>query len=565
MGGGLMQLVAYGAQDIYLTGSPQITFFKVVYKRHTNFSIEPIEQNWNSAGDFGRSVTCVVNKTGDLLSNMHVVISLPAVDASSNLSWGYVNRLGHALIAETKVEIGGQLIDEQFGDWLNIWYELTVQGQQNSYSNMIGDVPQLTNINNMAKPAYILYIPLQFWFNRHSGLALPILALQYHDVRVSVKLNTWANCVNYYGTNAPPVQIMTNCFLLIDYIYLDSDERKRFAQASHEYLIEQLQFYGSEIITGLDSTYKLNFNHPCKYVIWAPHLDRYYNRNLWLSHANITNNNWTQASNLFAKLMVVACSAPPTGTTTTIVPVITSTEIILPAVYINPNYLSTLVLGGIIELNTIPTGGFTQTMLNKVEIKWIVDTIIYDTNGNPSQVYLVLDNGIVVINNLAIVDISQPYSILSASANTTAMLVLNSYCVSIINQFNYGNFIDGTNNPIVQAKIQLNGHDRFQILDGNYFNYVQPFQFFSNTPVDGINTFSFALRPEEYQPTGTCNFSRIDTATLQVIVGLNNTPTDSYTYAPYIGTNYASLLNIYATNYNVFRIVSGMGGLAYQN
>ena len=154
MAGGLMQLVAYGAQDIYLTGNPEITFFKVVFKRHTNFSIEPVEQSWNATGDFGKKVTCVVNRTGDLLYNMHVVVSLPAIDASG-ISWGYVNRLGHALIVETTIEIGGQIIDDQYSDWLNIWYELAHKtGQEASYAAMIADVPTMTNINMYAKPAY---------------------------------------------------------------------------------------------------------------------------------------------------------------------------------------------------------------------------------------------------------------------------------------------------------------------------------------------------------------------------------------------------------------------------
>jgi hypothetical protein len=567
MGGGLLQLVANGSQDVYLTGNPQITFFKVVYRRHTNFSIEPCEQNWNAMGDFGRNLTCTLNRTGDLIHTMHVVINLPAVDASSSLYWGYVGRLGHALISETKVEIGGQIIDEQYGDWLNIWYELTVPGQKVSYSKMIGDVVEMTNIDNLGKPNYILYIPLKFWFNVQSGLALPIIALQYHDIRVSVQLNTWNNCVNYMGSTPPPTQKITDCFLLIDYIYLDSDERKKFSQMAHEYLIEQLQWYNSEIITGMYNKYKLNFNHPCKYVVWAPHLERYNNRTNWLAHANQTNGLWSQAKDLFAKLMAIACSGPVAGVVPTTSPTITNTTILLPIEFLTPATQATLTLGEIVELNKLESGGFTTEMLSKITIQWIVDMIVYDISGNPSQVYFSLDNAIILINNLSIQDISQPISILIGSttnpASTTAEMVMNSYGVSIINTMNYGNMIDGTDNPVYSAKIQLNGHDRFQPLDGNYFNYVQAYQHFSNTPSDGINVFSFALKPEEYQPTGTCNFSRIDNAVLEIDLGLYNQPTDQTTYIPYIGTSFGSLLNIYAKNYNVLRIVSGMAGLAY--
>jgi hypothetical protein len=565
MGGGLMQLIAYGPQDIYLTGNPQITFFKVVFKRHTNFSIEPIQQSWNSTADFGRSVTCIINRTGDLISNMHVVISLPVIDACSNIIWGYVNRLGHALINETKVEIGGQLIDEQYGDWLNIWYELTVVDMKESYMNMIGDIPSLTNINTLAKPAYNLYIPLQFWFNRHYGLALPIIALQYHDIRISVQLNDWVNIINYRGSNVPITPVMTNCFLLIDYIYLDSDERKKFAQVSHEYLIEQLQFNGSEVLTSQYNTYKLNFNHPCKYIVWTPHLDMYYNRNLWLTHMNVTNGNWKNATDLFAKLMSISCSTIPPGVTTILTPTIDSSGIFLPAAYCIDLSNNPIKQGGIVSLYNYPTGGFTQTMLSKVKIMWIVDNVLYDISGNITMIQIVLDNGIIISNTLSSQDISIPINILSIGANKTALAIFNLYGISILNNFVYSNFLDGTDNPVIQAKIQLNGHDRFQILDGNYFNYVQPYQFFSNTPVDGINVFSFALKPQEYQPTGTCNFSRIDNASLEVNLGLYNTTTDQSSYSMYLGNNYNSLLNIYTSNYNVLRIMSGMAGLAFVN
>ena len=419
-----MQLIAYGPQDIYLTGNPQITFFKVVFKRHTNFSVEPTEQSWNAVGNFSKTVTCIVNHSGDLISNMHVVISLPAIDACSNIMWGYVSRLGHAIISETKVEIGGHLIDRQLGDWLNVWYELTVVNQKESYMNMIGDIPALTSINNNAKPAYNLYIPLQFWFNRHYGLALPIIALQYHDVRITVRFNDWVNCNNYMGTTIPPAPVFSNCFLLIDYIYLDSDERKRFAQAAHEYLIEQVQYYGPDIITSQYNTFKLNFYHPCKFITWAPHLDR-YNRNTWLSHASVTNNNWKQAFDLFAKLMVISCSY--SLIITDLKPTINNNIILLPYAYCKPDIMP-LIQGGIVELYTFHTGGFTQTMLDNVKIKWIVDNIIYD-NKLPQYIQIILDNGIIIKNNLTTEDISTPINILNIGANDTANSVFNTYMI----------------------------------------------------------------------------------------------------------------------------------------
>ena len=248
MGGGLMQLVAYGAQDVYLSGNPQITFFKVVYRRHTNFAVEPIPQTWNGASDFGRTVTCNINRNGDLITNMYVVVHLAKVPStSSGTAWGYVNRLGHAMIENIKIEIGGSIIDEHYGDWLNIWYELTHKaGQTRGYAKMIGDTPELTDITSLPKNEYFLYIPLIFWFNRNNGLALPLIALQYHDVRITLKFRSQADCINYSGSDAPEFTnpLIKDSYLLIDYVYLDSEERKRFAQATHEYLIEQLQFTG---------------------------------------------------------------------------------------------------------------------------------------------------------------------------------------------------------------------------------------------------------------------------------------------------------------------------------
>jgi len=144
--------------------------FKVVYRRHTNFSVEPIQQTWNGAADFGRTVTCNINRNGDLITNMYVAVKLNAQPTSA-VAWGYVNRLGHAMIEDVKIEIGGSKIDEQYGDWLNIWYELTHKsGQVRGYAKMIGDVPELTTVTANATDAYQMYIPLQFWFNRNNGL-----------------------------------------------------------------------------------------------------------------------------------------------------------------------------------------------------------------------------------------------------------------------------------------------------------------------------------------------------------------------------------------------------------
>ena len=555
MGGGLMQLVAYGAQDVYLSGNPQITFFKVVYRRHTNFAVEPIQQTWNGAADFGRTVTCNVNRNGDLITNMYLAVSLAAVkaNAAGSVAWGYVRRLGHALIQETKIEIGGSKIDEQYGDWLNVWYELTHKvGQERGYAKMIGDDAALTTITTDAKNPYMMYVPLQYWFNRNNGLALPLIALQYHDVRITLIYNSVANCVNYLGSAAPSLtSLMADSYLLIDYVYLDSEERKRFAQASHEYLIEQLQFTGSETLNSQSNKYRLNFNHPCKYLIWVPHLDRYANRYQFVSYP--TDGDWAAAKVKFCKLVWLASVL--TNATQVTIPNLSGSD---PS---GNNIGELFDLTSEAPFTTNASSPLCALVTAKISAKIIA------TVGSGVQLAKVEDVLLGDVSKVTMADMSNVVSWFSTglTANKSGVeTFLNLNGVSTVNQFNYGNYLDGTDNPVCNGKLQLNGHDRFQNRDGYYFNYVQPYQHFENTPADGINVYSFALRAQDHQPTGTCNFSRIDNATLQVDVGLGNQYTSGYASNYNLGAS-SSVLNIYTQNYNVLRVMSGMAGTAYSN
>merc|ERR1711871_1293078 len=287
MGGGLMQLVAYGAQDVYLTGQPQITYFKVVYRRHTNFSVEPIQQTFQGNAEFGRTITCNINRNGDLITNMYLVAK---ISQPKRTNWGWVNKLGYAMIESAKVEVGGSKIDEQYGDWLNVWNELTRNTSHDRANNaMIGNVDDLTSFTAAgSSDEYTMYIPLKFWFNRNNGLALPLIALQYHDVRVTLKLRCSTDLVNFKASSTPSAvtdDLMKDAYLLIDYVYLDAEERKRFAQAAHEYLIEQVQFTGDETWNSTTHKYRLNFNHPSKFIVWNHGLERYTSTQQWVSWA----------------------------------------------------------------------------------------------------------------------------------------------------------------------------------------------------------------------------------------------------------------------------------------
>jgi hypothetical protein len=503
-----MQLVAYGAQDVYLTANPQVTFFKQLYRRHSNFAMEAIEQTFNGVGNFGKRVQSTISRNGDLITKVYVQVTLPAIDGTifgtseegGTNSFSWVPYLGQYLIDNVYVEIGGQQIDKHYGEWLHIWNELTLPvGKELAYLNMVNayggvalspegtcsscqtevlaeDVRALACVNPMIAangtdcvfanttafspnlstnnlyesasgssgvpaaasglngciPEQTLYIPLEFWFNRHAGLALPLIALQYHEVKINVEFTPLQYLVNINSSVSTATVLsnlshlgMVSCSLYVDYVYLDTEERRRFAQVAHEYLIEQLQFTGTESVTATSNKIQLSFNHPCKEIVWVVQ---------------------------------------------------------------NPSYLD---------------------------------------------------------------------------------------CTSSLNSpWRYTD--SNLGNPVAVAKIQLNGQDRFTEREGSYFNFVQPYQHHTNTPSTGINVYSFALKPEELQPSGSCNFSRIDNAVLNLTLtpatfktNVNPFPVisdaEDTSSDPSFPAQTSANVNVYATNYNVLRIMSGMGGLAYSN
>jgi len=285
MGGGLLQLVAYGAQDAYLTGNPHITFWKVLYKRHTNFAIEAMRVNFTGAPVYGQRVVATVNRNADLVWKTYVEVTLPDTDFSlyaSDIVWtfGARRRLGYVLLQQIEVEIGGQIIDRHYGEWLYLWETLTADFDTSSKLDPMtgGDEHgTVTNSNACGGRPNVLYVPLQFWFNRNPGLALPLIALQYHEVRFNITLgsatdlvtaNTQASgtTVSAAGSRLPAIKDMA---LYLDYVYLDVDERRRFAQESHEYLIEQLQYEGQQQITTSSARLDLTLNHPIKELVWV--------------------------------------------------------------------------------------------------------------------------------------------------------------------------------------------------------------------------------------------------------------------------------------------------------
>jgi hypothetical protein len=485
MGGGLMQLVSYGAQDVYISGNPQITFWKILYKRHTNFAVESIEVTFNGQADFNKRVTAIINRNADLMYKTYVQVVLPEValtTAGDEFRW--LHYIGHRLIKQVELEIGGQRIDRQYGDWMQIWTQLSTEaGNVRALNSLIGHTDDLTLVKTSAgvtldapcssfeytqtclsrkgTPAKTLYIPLQFWFCRNPGVAIPLIALQYHEVRINVDFETQPNCVYAPQVNNvanPTLGSLAAASLYVDYCYLDTEERRRFAQQSHEYLIEQVQYTGAESITSSSNKIQLNFNHPVKELLWVVQRDSFVD----CSSGSVANSSFYGQQ---------------------------------PFNYSDDWDVSVGLLSNLSDDQVVTTPANVPTANDGTQSNYILAKLLLDTDVR----------------------------------------------------------CDGKN-PVEVAKLQLNGQDRFTEREGSYFDKVQPFQHHSRTPSTGINVYSFALRPEEHQPSGTCNFSRIDKATLQLTVSVNTVT----------GSNTAQV-RVYAVNYNVLRVMSGMGGLAYSN
>lgn len=536
MGGGLMQLVAYGAQDIYITGNPQITFFKVIYRRHTNFAIETVEQQFVGNIGFGNTLSAKISRNGDLMTKVYLRVILNGVDpTATNSNFAWVRRVGHAMINQIEIDIGGTKIDRQYGTWLDIWYELARAGDhEKAYARMIGDVPELTTYDTSIKEAYTLYVPLQFWFNRFVGLAIPLIALQYHDTIINVTFANVNQLVIYDCKFDLTLVTMQNASLLVNYVYLDTDERRRFALVGHEYLIEQIQFNGVEPTLADQQKYILDFNHPTKELIWALRNGNYSTGQEFVFYSN--QDEWP--------IDEAACS-------------IVNQSI---SIGVNPNMPGVTwyeVLPGTVA--TIGTFNVTNNMTTKSAFVNPTSLSIGDY-GITSQINVDVNitvNGVIECNNivttLTVRDLSFPVS----SMTDTRYNV----CDPFVNIFsNYGLLIDGTGNPVQYGLLQFNGHNRFDRREGLYFNYVQPNQHHENTPRDGINCYSFALYPEQHQPSGTSNLSRIESSTLTIWFS-DSTFSAGLPLLPFI--NPANQLFIFVTNYNILRVYSGLAGIAY--
>ena len=451
--GGLMQLVAYGEQDAVLTGDPKVTFFQAVYKRHTNFAIECIQQTVNgSSVTNGARMSVIVARSGDLIGEMYIDLQTGTVPGGANVLSGYSNTntvwdgtswMAERAIQDVELTIGGQKIDKHFQRWWRLYSQLYLPENKRVLYGKMTSNPNAQSSNVLNASAGQVFLPLLFFFNRNPGLYLPLIALQYHEVRldfdISQEFTTYFNpsYFNVWG----------------NYVFLDTEERKMFAQKGHEYLIEQLQYTGASSLTSAvtnQNLVRVTYNHPVKELVWCITQNSSYGKQLW----DLTQN----ASNVNNIILSTNPAQPAAATSNTFVPI-------------------TYATGA--PMQFFPTGVLGS--------QWIEDGYTAGTS--------------------------------------------------------FG--------PIAQFKLLINGQDRMKINSGKYFNEMQPYQYHSGNPYPGIYAYSFAIHPEEHQPSGTCNFSRIDNS--QAVVVLKQ------------GCATNSFIEMFAVNYNVLRIQSGMGGLAFSN
>jgi hypothetical protein len=538
--------------------------------------MESIEQTFNGQADFGRRVQCTISRNGDLAYRTYLQVTLPEINQTMGAGGSYagdddvqnavyarwLDYPGEQLVSMVEVEIGGQRIDRQYGDWMHIWNQLTLTAEaERGYNKMVGQTTQLTYVcdptfsdidtpcaqdsvpNQVcvprnALPETTLYVPLQFWFCRNPGLALPLIALQYHEVKINLELSPIQQClyaVKQLGgcesdtgdvkvTNAYK-QSLVAASLYVDYVFLDTDERRRMAQNPHEYLIEQLQFTGAESVGSSSNRIKLNFNHPCKELVWVVQPD-----------ANVDYCNQT----VCGQTLFRALGAQPFNYT--------------DAIDALPNTMRAFaadgtaggIAGNTSNENEFISGDIFSDVQPNVPSAAMHGNAAWGTNfvGGDSADLQALPGGDSVAastgGNASLAATQSGSTVSDAGAFVLAETALNMHC--------WGE------NPVVTAKLQLNGQDRFSEREGSYFDLVQPYQHHTRNPDTGINVYSFALRPEEHQPSGTCNMSRIDNASLQLVLSTNA-----------IGGTATAKVRVYATNYNVLRVMSGMGGLAYSN
>lgn len=524
MGGGLIQLVAYGYDNIYLTTDPQITFFKIIYRRHTNFSVEQIPQQFINSADFGKRSTCIISKSADLIGNAMIIVKLPSIkpftDQKTKFAW--IKKIGFGLIKSVEIEINGKVIDKHYGEWLNIWAELTgeINGEHKIGTKyMIGDIPELTDFTS-SKDNYTLYIPLKFWFCKNSGSALPIISLQYCDIKINVEFEE-----------------SINCYLLAPSHYIQCrDDIVSFVQ--YEYIEQNID---GDIRAGIFIDYDINTKRLYYYKITTKKLISIpVDSSFDTSDYNITNINALLESSTGIKYSIIG----KTSGYSTFSEFNYKTMTYANEKLRNINFVDCFLLIDYYFLDEDERYKFAQSKHD-----YIIEQLFYTPNITINESNY---NAKIVVNN---------------PCKFMAWITQMSYINNSGDYFNYTDsyqnklFVEDItdvqigssmgNSLIKTETVMLNGNFRLTSRNNNYFDTIQNYQYTKVTPSTGINMYSFGAFPFMQQPSGTCNMSQINKIDINLKL------------SSIINTTNPALFRGYCICINILRIVNGLAGLVF--
>ena len=507
MPGGIMQLIFMGGQDIYLTGNPTMTFFKTVYRRHTMFGTEYITVPFDQIPTFTPTqmtkATCKIGRNGDLLFDTYLTYDLPAIYTNNQIPFGWVEEVGTKIIQEVTIRVDGFILDTQRGDFMKIYSDLTLNAAKKlQYLRCIGGESFMynssqnlsNNINEqtIAINARRLYIPFLFWYCLNSGLSIPLIALQYNELYIDVTFSPLNELIRIGNPPIAPMRLFgdyenseyninirnyllslgydqTNVFyyftqnnwqsntnLLCNYIYLGDDERKMFAQTTHEYLITQTQFNLFQGLKAGPNYLETTFVHPVKEVFWV----------LTTENLNLSNN-WYNFTGL----------------------------------------------------DTYRSFQYWQSQLRYYN---------YTEYYQPELSYITQN----FTNYVNSVKAQSVYKLTNEQAQTY-----------------FGNYYS----IMESAQPVFNNNDRMEVEEHSFYENLQVYKYHSGLPPPGVYVLSFSLNPEENQPSGTQNFSRLDYQEFRINI-FNTYPIEEK-------------FNCYffAINYNVFRVIGGMGSTVFAN
>ena len=528
MPGGILQLSFWGANDIYLTGNPEITFFKIVYKRYSSFAIEQKKLTIYGPPKFGSKVNyCRIRDSGaDLLNKIYLTMTVTGT-SDKNYKWVFVKNIGHTLIKEYKISIGGKQIDKQYGEWLNIWYELNLDNNiSDTYDKMIGNTPDLTTLSTENKSVE-LFIPLKFWFCLDSGLSFPLISAYNSDVEFRFKFRKAAECVIKQEGITNLNITMSNVALLVNYVLLDTDEREKFINNTQEYLIQQVQHNGYKLVDPRRSSIKLNFNNPCKTLFWL------VKRKFYVSGKKFLSQDPEEATK---RLILAYCRKNNTHFLSSSDVNLKVGESLVPVESVSAN-IATIITNATVKKQFTPK---TLGSVNDIDIAkdyWLDD----------KQISMTIDKFL------------KTYALTTTVRNTTGDgskkkdIILhqwNNYNLNI----NYKNSIVTNCDLIVNGKHVYNS----DVNDYQYLNLTQGYQYYKNVPTNNLYLYTFSLDPLNFEPLGVLNFSTIDKAKLKFDYN-KEFITDFYD----ANSNNHLLLSVYMESYNILKIENGEASLLY--